>query len=145
MPAHILALHEDDNNSYQVAQSLKRSGHKVIRCKKFTQAIKLLASQQVDLIISDVHLENGGNVFDFLRWVKGNPSTMGTPFVLLSSQPTLTAKYFEDGLRTTARMLGAAMYITMETFDSDEFRKKIDSLLPAADQTNAVSETGSGK
>jgi CheY-like chemotaxis protein len=82
--ALILALHEDDENSHQVAESLKQCGHKVIQCKKFTYAISVLQAQQVALIISDVHLENGGNVFDFLRWAKRNPSTKDTPFVLFS-------------------------------------------------------------
>ncbi len=134
MHALILALHEEDQNARQVTQSLKQSGHRVIESKNFADAISALNIQQVDLIISDVHLENGGNVFDFLRWVKKNPSTKDTPFVLFSCEPTPKAKYFEDGLRTTARMLGAAMYITMEIFDSIEFRKQIDSLLPEGDR-----------
>jgi CheY-like chemotaxis protein len=128
--ALILALHEEDQHAQQVTRSLKLSGHGVIESKNFTHAIKVLNNQHVDLIISDVHLENGGNVFDFLRWAKKNPTTKDTPFVLFSFEPTPKAKYFEDGLRTTARMLGAAMYITLEVFDSDEFRKQIDSLLP---------------
>jgi hypothetical protein len=36
-------------------------------------------------------------------------------------------------------MLGAALYITMEIFDSDEFRKQIDSLLPIQEQPIALS------
>ncbi len=139
MHALILALHEEDQNAQQVTHSLKLSGHGVIESKSFTHAITVLNSQHVDLIISDVHLENGGNVFDFLRWAKKNPSTKETPFVLFSSEPTTRAKYFEDGLRTTARMLGAALYITMEIFDSDEFRKQIDSLLPIQEQPIALS------
>jgi len=137
--ALILALHEDNQNAQQVTRSLKLSGHGVIESLSFTHAITVLNNQHVDLIISDVHLENGGNVFDFLRWVKKNPSTKDTPFVLFSSEPTTRAKYFEDGLRTTARMLGAALYITMEIFDSDEFRKQIDSLLPIQEQPIALS------
>ncbi len=138
MHALILALHEEDQNAEQVTRSLKLSGHGVIESKSFTHAITVLNSQHVDLIISDVHLENGGNVFDFLRWVKKNPSTKDTPFVLFSSKPTQKAKYFEDGLRTTARMLGAALYITMEIFDSDEFRKQIDSLLPEGEKATEL-------
>jgi CheY-like chemotaxis protein len=143
--ALILSLLEEHENSHQVTESLKQSGHTVIQSQKFTHAISLLQSQHVDVIISDVHLENGGNVFDFLRWVKNNPSTKDTPFVLFSCQPTLRAKFFEDGLRTTARVLGAALYISMEIFDSDEFRKVIDSLLPAGDHTTALSLKGSGE
>jgi len=128
--ALILTLHEDDENSAQVAESLKQSGHNVLLSKSFPHALRLLAVQHVDLIISDVHLENGGSVFDFLRKVKKNPLTKDTPFVLFSSEPTSKAKFLEDGLRTTARILGASMYITMKVFDPVEFCKQINSLLP---------------
>jgi len=131
--ALILALHEDPKNSVDVSKCLEESGHSVILVKTFTEAIRIVQEKHVDLIISDVHLENGGNVFDFLRWVRKNPASKETPFVLFSSTPTPVAKYFEDGLKTTARMLGAAMYISMEIFDAKEFRKKIDSLLPPVD------------
>ena len=40
------------------------------------------------------------------------------------------AKFLDDGLKTSARLVGVAMYITMENFDCDEFRRQIDSLLP---------------
>jgi len=126
--AQILALLEQDQNSRQVVKSL--DGHNVIAPKNFPDAIRVLQDKHVVLIISDVHLENGGTVFDFLRWVKRNSATCETPFIMFSSHPTVAAKYLEDGIRVSARMLGAAMYITMDPFDSDDFRKQIDSLLP---------------
>jgi len=141
--ARILALLELQENSRQVVQSLKESGHEVDVVETFTEATSLLHRQhKIDLIVSDVHLENGGNVFDFLRWIKRNPAMGETMFVMFSSKPTRAAKYLEDGIRVSARMLGAAMYITMENFDSDEFRKKIDSLLPAGNQTMALNPKG---
>jgi CheY-like chemotaxis protein len=94
-----------------------------------------LQRTQVALIISDVHLENGGSVFDFLRWVKRHPIIRATPFVLFSCTPTSIAKYLEDGLKTSSRLLGAAKYITMDRFDSDEFNRQIDSLLPAVENS----------
>jgi CheY-like chemotaxis protein len=134
MPARILALLELDENSQQVVESLTLSGHKVIACNTFTKAFAILQQPLgVNMIISDVHLENGGNVFDFLRWLKLNPVAHGVPLVLFSFRPTELAKYLEDGIRTSARMLGVAMYITMNSFDSDKFRKQIDSLLPEGD------------
>lgn len=130
MCAQILTLLEEDKNSHQVVESLSQSGHKVSAVQDFNRAIGLLQERRFDLIISDVHLQNGGNVFDFLKWVKKNPKTSDIPFVLFSSQPSELAKYIEDGVRTSARVFGAAMYITMDVFNSDEFRKQIDSLLP---------------
>jgi len=142
MAARILALLESGENSDQVAASLNRSGHHVTVSKTFTNAIRMLQHQHFDLVISDVHLENGGNVFDFLRWVRRNASTRQTPFVMFSCQPTTLAKYVEDGVRTAARMLGSSKFITMHTFDSNEFRKQIESLLPDANQAKELSTKG---
>jgi len=129
--ALILGLHEDDDHSFRVFDSLTQSGHTVILCKTYTNAIGVLKKKHVDMIISDIHLQNGGNVFDFLRWVKQNPATCDIPFVMLSVEPSPTAKYIEDGLRTSARLLGVTKYILMEQFDSNEFCKEINLLLEA--------------
>jgi CheY-like chemotaxis protein len=130
MAALILALLEEHSNAEQVKTCLEECGHEVSVVNNFVKAKALLSSRGADLIISDVHLENGGDVFDFLRWVKKNQKTSSIPFVLFSSQPTPTAKFFADGLRTTARILGAAKYIEMEIFDAAEFRDHIHSVLP---------------
>jgi CheY-like chemotaxis protein len=131
--AHILVLVEQDETSRQVVESLKRSGHNVTAAKCFSEAIRIIPTNRIDMIVSEVHLENGGNVFDFMRWVKRNPATHAIGFVMFSSQPTVTAKYLEDGLRTTARILGASKYMSMDHFDSDEFSRQIDALLPEGD------------
>jgi CheY-like chemotaxis protein len=131
MTARILALLELDENSQQVVKSLKLSGHQVVACETFSEAITILQQPlQIDMIISDVHLENGGNVFDFLRWLKSNPLPRNPLLVLFSFRPNELAKHLEDGVRTSARLLGVALYITMNNFDSDDFRKQIDLLLP---------------
>ncbi len=132
--AQILALLEDDEQSKIVIESLEQSGHNIERSPNFREAIAFLENRSVVLIISDVHLANGGNVFDFLIWAKRNPLTSNTPFILLSYQPTVLAKHLEDGLRTTARLLGATSYITTDRFKIGEFRRQIDSLLPAAEK-----------
>lgn len=134
MSALILALLEEHDNSEQVKACLEDCGHKVFLVDTFVNAQALLGRQSIDLIISDVHLENGGNVFDFLRWAKKNERTCALPFVLFSSRPTPMAKYLADGVRVSARTLGAAKYIEMETFDAAEFREHIDSLLPKEKQ-----------
>jgi CheY-like chemotaxis protein len=128
--AQILTLIEDNERANQVIKALKQAGHKVVACANYTDAIELLQSSHFALIISDVHLENGGNVFDFLRWVRRNPLTSETPFVLYGCKPTPTAKYLEEGLRCSARLLGATKYIVMDNFDTNEFRRQIDPVCP---------------
>jgi CheY-like chemotaxis protein len=136
LSALILGLIEEYENSNQVVKSLELLGHQVVVVDTYTKAMAILEQpNSITLIISDVHLENGGNVFDFLRWIKRNQTTSHIPFVLFSSRPTDMAKHLEDGLRTSARMLGAAMYISMHQFDSTIFGKMISSLLPKTQTT----------
>src|ERR1700730_13404349 len=92
--------------------------------------MEILRSADFDLIVSDVHLQNGGSVFDFLRWVKGDPHLRTVPFVCFSAEPPEVSKYLADGIRTAARALGAARYITMEHFDSSAFLHEIEWLMP---------------
>lgn len=129
MCAQILALLERQEKSHQVYSALLQDGHQVTLITSFDKAIAILHKLSFDMIISDVHLENGGSVFDFLRWVTSHPGTNKTPFVLFSTKPTPVGKYLEDGVRTSARMLGAKQYIGMDRFDANKFRKQIALLL----------------
>jgi len=129
--AQILALLESTADAELLCKSLAgETGYSLIVSKNFKHAISVLKSQRVDLVISDVHLENGGNVFEFLKWVRSNPGTSDTLFVLCSINPNYVARYVEDGLRLCARALGATKYIKMDRFQSEDFRKQIDALLP---------------
>jgi CheY-like chemotaxis protein len=151
LKAQILALIESDENSKVVAASLKSLDCRITICKKFPKAIEILENKACDLIISDVHLENGGNVFDFLRWAKANPLSKNTPFVLLSCHPTKMAKYVEDGVRTTARLLGADLFLTYEHFDASSFCQLIEPLVSTNQSTlerpakSAIEMAASGK
>ena len=138
MAALILALLEGQNDTDQVRACLEDCGHEVFVVDAFAKAIVLLSAQKIDLIITDVHLENGGNVFDFLRLVKKGQWTCNIPFVLFSSQPTPMAKYLADGVRTAARSLGAVKYIEMETFDAAQFQTLINGLLSQDKKTGEL-------
>lgn len=113
----VVALIENKNQAKQLVACLKAVGHDVYVVDRYSSAKEILHSYKSDLIISDVHLENGGSVFDFLQWVKSDPLLSAIPFILLSLEPTKLAKYLGDGVRITARHLGAAKYIVMDDFD----------------------------
>jgi CheY-like chemotaxis protein len=130
MAATILVLLEHPDPLKLVSESLEQFGHKVIRVNNFAEAMQFLGEVDVDLIIGDVHLQNGGSIFDFMRWVKGDPHTHAIPFVCYSSEPVEVPQYLSDGVRTGARALGAARFITMEKFDAPLFRQEIEWLLP---------------
>jgi len=130
MTAKILALLEHSEAMELIAECLEQLGHVVYKADKFQDAMEILRQRDVDLIIGDVHLQNGGSIFDFLRWVKGDPHMRAVPFVCFSSEPVEVPKYLKDGVRTAARALGAARYMTMENFDRANFRSEIEWLLP---------------
>ena len=54
------------------------------------------------------------------------------PFVCYSAEPVAVGKYLSDGVRTAARALGAARYITMQPFDAAAFLCEIEWLIPEA-------------
>ncbi len=130
MTALILALLEKHTSSAQVKECLRKCGHEVLVVETFAKAKTIIKTQSINLIISDVHLENGGSVFDFLRWVKKREESCQIPFVLFCAEPSPIAKYLADGVRTSARILGAAKYLEMEKFDPELFREQLDELLP---------------
>ena len=141
MAAKILVLLEHQEAMEPVAGTLEKFGHVVIRSDKYHDAMDVLRNTEVDLIIGDVHLQNGGSIFDFLRWVKGDPEMREVPFVCFSTEPVEVPKYLKDGVRTAARALGAAKYITMEKFDKASFRAEIEWLLPQEHAGNYYAET----
>jgi CheY-like chemotaxis protein len=130
MDARILVTMEHPEQMRLISDSLEHFGHCVVKADSFHKSMDILRGSDVDLIISDVHLQNGGSVFDFLRWTKGDPHMRMIPFVCFSAEPPEVGKYLSDGVRTAARALGAAKYMTMEHFDSNAFRQEIEWLLP---------------
>jgi CheY-like chemotaxis protein len=130
MTAKVLVTMEHEDERELIGDCLERVGHKVTKVDTFHNAMEILRGADFDLIVSDVHLQNGGSVFDFLRWVKGDPHMKGTPFVCFSAEPPELGKYLADGVRTAARSLGAARYIGMEKFDGPTFLHEIEWLIP---------------
>ncbi len=130
MTARILVTMEHENDRKDIADCLENVGHDVTKVDTFHNAMEILRSADFDLIVSDVHLQNGGSVFDFLRWVKGDPHMAVTPFVCFSAEPPEVGKYLSDGVRTAARALGAARYISMDHFNGPAFLREIEWLMP---------------
>ncbi len=123
----------------QVQKCFEKGGYETSMVDSFSKAIELLKTKNFDLIISDVHLENGGSVFDFLKWARKNFVCKSTPFVLYSLEPSPTAKYLADGVRMAAKVLGAQKYISMENFDSHRLLSEMAELLPTLRPSAAAS------
>jgi CheY-like chemotaxis protein len=125
MDARILVTMEHPEQATLIGNSLEHYGHRVVKAATFHDSMEVLRNSAVDLIISDVHLQNGGSVFDFLRWTKGDPHMHGIPFVCFSAEPPELGKYPSDGVRTAARALGAARYLTMSILTQLHFATRL--------------------
>jgi CheY-like chemotaxis protein len=96
--------------------------------------------KSIDLIISAVHLEHDGSVFDLLKVAKGNPSTSHIPFVFYCARSSKFARSVRDGLQIAARALGADKYITMEIYDLNQLRAEFAEYLPGLANVDIVSQ-----
>lgn len=130
MTAKILIIMEHDEQRKELGGCLQDVGHVVTTVNTFHNAMEILQGTDFDLIVCDVHLQNDGSVFDFLRWVKGDPHMVATPFVCFSAEPPEIGKYLCDGVRTAARALGAARYLSMHHFNGPTFLQEVEWLLP---------------
>lgn len=138
MSALIIALLEHCEQHQLVKSCLEQSGREVLIVDSYERARAVIEQHAFDLILSDVHLENGGTVFDFLIWLRSHPKLSAVPFVLFSLQPTPRAKYLADGVRTAARHLGATKYISMERFDPLAFEREIAAMLGSSSIAQVV-------
>jgi CheY-like chemotaxis protein len=127
----ILAVLNDDDLQGQMVASLDGEVS-ITTARTFSRAIEILRMSQIDLIVSDIRAHDDesdfASVFDFLRWVKGDPFARLLPFVCYSESPA-QFKYQTDALRTAALALGAVLYLEMDNFDQSLFRQEIDRLL----------------
>lgn len=129
-----LAILSDEKTANCIIGSFDDSAD-IIRIDSFSEAMHILRTQKIDLILSEIRLqpkdkrEDCSSVFDLLRWVKGDPFLNKIPFVCLSPEPISDSASY-DGLRIAARSLGAAKFLAMENFDQDLFRSQLEMLLP---------------
>jgi len=130
MVARILALLEDPELHAAMMGRFKRARHEVRIVQSLAQAKQALQEYSFDLIISEVHLENGGSAFDFLTWVRSDPARRPIPFVLLSINQSDLGRFLEDDVRKAARHLGAAKYISMKRLDPVLLAEELAPLLP---------------
>ena len=128
--ARVLVLQEKVDNIHNIEAALPDC--EIVHTVMIEQAIPKLLNpkEQFDLIISAVHLENDGSVFDLLKVAKGNPATSKVPFIFYCSRSSKFARSVRDGLQIAARALGADKYITMEIFDVYKLREEFVEFVP---------------
>lgn len=128
LPVRILVLQEIEGNADKIKDCLQSPSNQITVFHSQPEAMQFLNSSQVDLIITAVHLQSG-NVFDFLKWVKGDPINRDAKFVFFCAEPTEVARYVWPAVQTAAITLGADKYIAMECFDENKLRSELEEVL----------------
>lgn len=129
--ARVVALIENQEMADSLRHCLSAHGCEPVLASSFESAKALIAEQGCDLIISEVHLANGGSVFEFLEFAKRLPNSAEIPFVLLSVKPSKVANILHDSLLFTASQLGAAKYVSMDEFDCGGLVRELQDYLGA--------------
>ena len=129
MDARIFILNEKMDQGDPARDALEDAGFIVATSENVNYAILWLQRNPVDLIISPVHLINE-DVFDFLRWVRGNPATKTTPFILFCCSPSKIIFHSRKSIETAAYVLGATKVWIGDSFDKRSFFEIVNPLLP---------------
>jgi len=102
---------------------LRREGLSTLEAACAEEAMELLASKGVDLILLDVALATPTTGFDLARKLKDDPKTRDIPVIML------TAHHLADDVRK-GREVGAAGYIS-KPFSTSELLEQIRPILEA--------------
>jgi len=102
---------------------LRREGLSTLEATCAEEAMALLSTAPVDLILLDVTLATPTTGFELARKLKKDPETAGIPVVML------TAHHLADDVRR-GREVGAAGYIS-KPFSTSELLDKIEPILEA--------------
>jgi len=142
MNSTVLVLHERNKARNEAALDLQARGFSVTTVETAEQAIELLKrSESFALIIAPVHLEEG-DVFDFLRWVRGDNRHRHDPFVLICFAPSKFTKSIASGIEAASRVLGADEVVFAESFERESFWSIIEPLLSRRQQSLTEREIG---
>jgi len=81
---HVLVVDDSPTNRELAKASLEPSGYRVSLAVSVEQALRVLASEPVDLVVSDLHMPDADGIA-LLAAVRGNPRLAGMPFLMVSA------------------------------------------------------------
>ena len=132
MPETILILQEQQSELDFAADALKRAGYRVVSVPSLSVAVCWLRVNDPSLIIAPVHLIDD-DVFELLRFVRGDFQLKHTKILLYCSMPSPFTSGMSRTISSAARAMGANAVIIGENnraFDHGAFWQAVGPLLP---------------
>jgi signal transduction histidine kinase/HPt (histidine-containing phosphotransfer) domain-containing protein/BarA-like signal transduction histidine kinase len=126
---HVLLVEDDRDMQAMLTHILQKESIEPQVVPNVFQALKALREKPVDLVLLDLTLP-GGDGFELLRQIQGDPLIQNTPVIILTMSQSLKDKLlgFE---------LGAADYI-LKTTESSELRARILAVLNSKRQQDKL-------
>lgn len=123
MKGRILLVDDEPYILKILSFKLRREGLSTLEATCAEEAMEVLASQAVDLILLDVTLATPTNGFELARRLRSDPKTADIPVIML------TAHNLADDIRR-GREVGAVGYIS-KPFSTSELLDQIQPILEA--------------
>jgi len=120
MDKNILIIDDFESARFITEFTLKNAGYSVVMAKSGEEALQILETSPVGLIITDYNMPQM-NGLEFIRRVKNHPKLCNTPIIVLSTENNEVKK-----LEVTK--LGILMWIK-KPFKMDEFLKIISKVI----------------
>lgn len=118
----ILAVDDSPTLLEILVSTLVEAGHDVLEAGDGAEAMKVLAVDEVEMIISDLHMAVMSG-FELLHKVRQSQVHQGTPFVFLTTE-------CDDELKRAARHAGATAWM-VKPFDPGSLVQLVRRLGPA--------------
>jgi two-component system chemotaxis response regulator CheY len=105
-----------------VSFTLKSAGYNVIEASDGAEALKLLQTRSVDLVLSDINMPNLNGI-EFTRQLRLQPGFSRTPIILLTTES-------DPSKKAEGRAAGATGWI-VKPFNQDQLLAVIAKVLPS--------------
>ena len=80
----VLIVDSNEINRRMLKATLKSASYQIRECRKALEAMELLGSERIDLVVLDMVLPEMSGI-DFCRWLKTNRQTQLIPVLMLTS------------------------------------------------------------
>jgi CheY-like chemotaxis protein len=82
----VLIIDDEEMVRNTISSALSSAGYSPVPAGSVHEAIECMNSSSPDLIISDIYM-NDGDGFQVLSHARGQPTTVATPFLLMTGRP----------------------------------------------------------
>jgi two-component system chemotaxis response regulator CheY len=121
MSKRILTVDDSRTMREMVAMTLRNAGFHVIQADDGVNALKVLADNEVDIIITDLNMPNMDGL-QLVKALRAKPEFKGTPILFLTTRNT-------DSDKQQGRAAGATGWIT-KPFDPQRLLQVVNKVCP---------------